>query len=317
MRLSRGAQRSSHGAQLISPEAVAALLPAPVTELRQQAPRRPWIIRYGARTAVLRATPLDAIRPLGFSHELAYASVRWLHDLLGDLAATGFLAPTPLAELDGRSIAIVDGVLWELLSFVPGRPMGWTDHEMREAGAHLARLHGAFERLPVRDQRPGALTIDGCRPSDPIARDVRRELERELADIGHAMASRSIVHGDATQANVVVDGGHCAFVDYAIAYEEVRLFDIASALWRNGRVEANALAYEPSRVATFVSGYHSERPLSLGDASAIVVYMKARGLQLQQRLELRKGNDASVLERLEAVRKQQRELTDAMSRVLA
>ena len=316
MWLSRGAERSAKGARLISPAAVTALLPGPVAELRQPGPRRPWIVRYGARTAVLRATPLDAIRPLGFSQELAHASVRWLHDLLRDLAASGFVAPRPLDELDGRSIAIVDGVLWELLSFVPGRPMGWSDDEMREAGALLGRLHRAFGALPPREQRPGALTIDACHPSDPIAKSVRAELERELADIGHGRATRSIVHGDATQANVVIDDGRFALVDYAIAFKEAPLFDIASALWRNGRVDANAVGYEPARAATFVSGYHREHRLSSADARAIVVYMKARGLQLQQRLELRRGTDDTILARLRSVRAQQEELVEAIAAAL-
>ena len=293
-----------------------ALLPGPVAEVRQQAPRRPWIIRYGARTAVLRATPLDAIRPLGFSHELALASARWLHDVLRDLAGSGFPAPAPVDELDGRSLVIVDGVLWELLSFVPGRPMGWSDDEMRHAGAELGRLRRAFEKLPAREQRPGALTIDACHPSDPVAIDVRAELDRELVDIGHGSASRSIVHGDATQANVVIDGGRYTLVDYTIAFKEAPLFDVASALWRNGRADANSVDYDPARVATFVSGYHEVRRLSPADARAIVVYMKARGLQLQQRLELRSGDDPTVIARLQAVRRQQGELIEAISAVL-
>ena len=316
MRLSRGAQCATAGAQLISPEAVTALLPDAVAEMRQPAPRRPWIIRYGARTAVLRATPLDAIRPLGFSQELALASVHWLHDVLRDLAAIGFLSPEPVDELDGRSIAIVDGVLWELLSFVPGRPMGWSDDEMREAGAELGRLHRAFEALPAREQRPGALTIDACHPSDPVAIDVRAGLERELADIGHGSAPGTIVHGDATQANVVIDGGRYALVDYTIAFQEAPLFDVASALWRNGRVDANSVNYDPARAAIFVSGYHEVHRLTPADARAVVVYMKARGLQLQQRLELRHGSDPTVIARLESVRRQQGELVEAIGRAL-
>ena len=110
-----------------------------------------------------------------------------------------------------------------------------------------------------------------------------------------------MVHGDATQANVVIERGKYALVDYTIAYKEPPLFDIASALWRNGRVDANAVCYDGRRVALFVREYHDIRPLQAGDVRAILVYMKGRGLQLQQRLELRRGADETVLQRLLAV----------------
>lgn len=263
--------------------------------------------------AVLRATDVQALRPLGFSKELALASIEWLHDLLRNLSATGFVAPVPLEQLDGRSIVLVDDVVWELLSFVPGRPMGWSDEELESAGGLLARLHRAIARLPVRSQRPGALPIGECKPSDPAARRIRSVVERELSDLGYESARRSVVHGDATQANVVIDGDAYALVDYTIAYQEQPLFDVASALWRNGRIDANAVAYDGRRVGRFVRGYHRERPLKPGDERAIVTYLKCRGLQLQQRLELRRGVDETVMARLQSVCAQEHQLIDALA----
>jgi len=298
-------------------DAVAKLLPDEIEEASQVDPRRPWIVRYGSRRAVLRATDLNALQSLGFSPELAYASLAWLHELLRDLSTAGFTAPAPLTELDGQSIVVIDGIAWELLTFVPGRPMAWSDYEMRHAGALLASLHAALTGLSPREQRPGALPIESCRPADLVARGIQAELERELSRIGYERVGRTVVHGDATQANVVIEGDKFAFVDYTIAYVECELFDIASALWRNARVDANAVRYDPGRAALFVGGYCGERRLKPVDAIAIVALMKGRGLQLQQRLELRRGVDDTVLQRLVAICAQSRELVEAMAGAIA
>ena len=283
----------------------------------QLGPRRPWIIRYGSRRAVLRAAELEAARPLGFSLELLFQSFVWLHELLRDLALAGFVAPSPVADLGGKSVVVIDDAVWELLSFVPGEPIGWSDHEIESAGRLLGRLHTTTARLPERGQRPGALTLDACRPREPFAAVVRAEVERQLVEIGHADRPRSVVHGDATQANVVANGASYSLVDYAIAYVETPLFDIASALWRNGRTGPNDVRYDPRRSALFVRGYHLERPLRREDTAAIVTYMKARGLQLQHRLERRNGTDETVLQRLAAVRAQEADLSAAIEAVIA
>lgn len=54
-----------------------------------------------------------------------------------------------------------------------------------------------------------------------------------------------MIHGDATQSNVVIDDdGTFRLVDFAIAYEDALLADVASALWRNGRSGPNAVSYD-------------------------------------------------------------------------
>ncbi len=147
------------------------------------------------------------------------------------------------------------GAIWELRSHVPGRPMGWTDDEMHAAGALLATFHRSSLALPPRPQRPGSHPLAECRPSHPAARPVRIAFERELADIGHRRAPRAVIHGDATQSNVVVDSrGAFHLVDFALAYDEALLADVGSVLWRNSRSSPDALTYDPARAARFVRG---------------------------------------------------------------
>ncbi|HEV8655274.1 MAG TPA: phosphotransferase [Candidatus Limnocylindria bacterium] len=296
---------------------VLALLPETARELRQLAgPRRPWFVRYGSREAVLRPNDPARFRGLHFKTELALTSIGWLHRFLRDLASGGFTAPAPIEDLNGQSIAVVDGTIWELLSFVPGQPMGWTDIEIHEAGGLLARFHEASRATPRRAQRPGSTPVEDCRPEHTDARRLRSRFEDELANIDHHSARRAVVHGDATQSNVVAEGQTFHLVDFALAYDEAVLFDLGSALWRNGRSSPDAITYDPRRAATFVRGYAAVRPLSLADGHAIVVYMKGRGLQLQHRLELREGRDDTVMQRLLSIDAQQSELEHAIAEAL-
>jgi hypothetical protein len=272
---------------------------------------RPWKVEYSGRTAVLRRTDPVRFRMSGLDAEGALANVMWLHGVLRDLAASGFRAPAPIADLEGRSVAFLDGAAWELFTFVPGEPIGRSNAEIEASGALLARFHEAASRLPTREQRPGAMPVTECEPAHPRAREIRRQLLRELGEIGADSAQSIVIHGDATEANVIRDDGHYHLIDYAIAQIDCILADLGSALWRIGRDPLEGNAYEPSRVARFLKGYASVHPLTPNRARAAVLHMKGRGLQLQRRLELRGGRDDSIIERLRGVANRQVELIEA------
>ena len=292
------------------------LLPQPADEVVQLGgPYRPWLVRYGGRAAIIRASDLERLRRLGFSADLAMSSIEWLHDFLRDLSGTGFAAPAPVDDLRGTSVVSADGAIWELLTFVPGRSVDWVECAMRRAGDLLARFHDASLRTRPRPQRPGALPMSDCRPLDPRAATARTQLEAELAGIRAGL--RGVVHGDATQANVVLDGDDYRLVDFALGYEESLVFDIAAALWRNGRADPNSVTYDPRRVETFVRGYHDVRRLDANDDRRIVACMMARGLQLQQRLELRGGVDDTVMQRLMSIERQQSDLREAIASAIS
>lgn len=296
---------------------VLALLPEPATDLRQQltGPGRPWLVRYGPQQAILRSSDPRRFKRSTFSPDLALASIEWLHDFLRDLAATGTVAPAPAADLGGGSIAVIDGVIWELLTFVPGAPIGWTDAEMIEAGRALARFHEASAAVPGRAQRPGSARMQESRPEHPDAGPVAAYVETALA--AAAEPPPLVIHGDATQANMVVDAGTFHLVDFALAYREAPLGDVGSALWRNARSEPDSIGYEPRRVALFVRGYASVRPQPAAAGHAIVTYMLARGLQLQHRLELRGADDPTIPQRLRAIYRLKDALEEAATTAIA
>jgi Ser/Thr protein kinase RdoA (MazF antagonist) len=58
---------------------------------------------------------------------LDVADIAWEHVFLTRLAGTGFPAPRPIAAFEGRSWTIVNGGLWPLASFQPGRTLARAD----------------------------------------------------------------------------------------------------------------------------------------------------------------------------------------------
>jgi len=276
---------------------------------------RPWVVDYGPTRAVLRRSDPGRFRAQHLSPAEALESVEWLHSFLRDLRAVGFVAPLPSTDLDGRSVAIAEGAIWELLSYVPGVPIGRSEDELLAAGALLARFHLATLRCPSRRQRPGALPVAECRPIHPEARSMRVRFDRALTAAGHHRAPHAVIHGDATDANVIRDAnGAYHLIDYAVAQIDALLFDVGSALWRNARPDVHRSEYDADRVELFVRGYSAVRPLTTTDARAVVMYMQGRGLQLQRRLELRGGRDDSVMERLLNIAALDEKLTSAALR---
>lgn len=310
--------------ELVTPDAlqhVLELLPSTVRDARTlRGDNGPWLVEYGSEVAVLRwndPVRFQRLDPVAHTPALALESVMWLHEFLRALADTAFVAPVPMRALCGESIAVIAGSIWELLTFVPGKPMSWGDvRAVSEMGRALARFHGSSLSLPARPQRPGSLPFDQCRPTDPRAR--LEEVRKELDEIGYSSAPRGVIHGDGTVSNMVLQNGEIHLVDFAIGYEEVVVADIGCALWRTGRIAPDAHAYDPARVAAFVAGYAAVSPLRPSDPRAIVVYLKCRGLQLQHRTE-RRGwrTDDTVMQRLLSLQAQQDDLELAIRSALA
>jgi Ser/Thr protein kinase RdoA (MazF antagonist) len=134
------------------PRAVVDLLGRERVRLEPLDPRgQPWLLQADDWRAVLRRFP-----PQRYPPEANVEHVSWLHRFLDRLAPTGFPAPIPLPVLNGASLAVADGAIWEVLSFVPGRAIGWDPAApVESAGALLARFHQLSLALPPTDQRPG------------------------------------------------------------------------------------------------------------------------------------------------------------------
>lgn len=232
---------------------------------------------------------------------LALEDVAWLHQFLRRLSVTGFPAPVPLEVLADRSVCVHDGAVWEALSFLPGRPVGWNPAPgMDVLGDLLAAYHDAAESLETTPQRPIAL------PVAELVHHVSARVEMvlpgwlvELCDelhdrlAGLECASKMVIHGDFTAHNVVSDGEHLGVIDFGLAHVEDSVADLAFGLWRSGRPYQDATRLDDSRVSAFVGGYARRRSLSGDEAAVIPIYLWGRGVQMLVKAAVR-GQPPSV-----------------------
>jgi hypothetical protein len=120
---------------------------------------RAWLVGWQGTCGVLRRLPVPA---RGVSVAAVTDDVTWLHSFLARLAGLGFPSPRPLPCFGGMSWTRADGILWEVVSFLPGQAVGWAaEPPMEEIGALLARYHATVRQIEVTSQRPRALPLAG------------------------------------------------------------------------------------------------------------------------------------------------------------
>ena len=257
---------------------------------------RAWLVDWQGTRGILRqsAVPADAASLARLTED-----VTWLHAFLTRLAGLGFPSPRPLPSFDGESWTLTDGMLWEAVSFLPGRAVGWAaEPSMEEIGALLGRYHVTVRRIGVTGQRPGALPLadvpgillsprlEAARVGPEtvtVIRDMARRLARDLSATRPQTGERVIIHGDFTNDNVIADGtppGPAGVIDFALAHAETPLADIGYGLWRSGRPHEEADHLDLLRIREFLRGYASAAPISADEARVIPVYLRGRGLQM-------------------------------------
>jgi Ser/Thr protein kinase RdoA (MazF antagonist) len=268
---------------------------------------RAWLVGWQGTRGVLRRLPAPPAAAANVAED-----VTWLHEFMTRLAGAGFPSPRPLPCFDGVSWIIAKGWLWELVSFLPGRAVGWAAvPPMEEIGALLGRYHLASRQIQPASQRPGALPLAavppvllshklGKIPPDRAAliRRLAAQLARDLADTGHVARKRLIIHGDFTNDNVIARGTPpvaCGVIDFAGAHVETPLADVAYGLWRSGRPHELAGQLDISKVRRFLGGYASVVPLTPDEASIIPAYLRGRGQQMIAKRVRAGSDDTSML----------------------
>jgi Ser/Thr protein kinase RdoA (MazF antagonist) len=143
-----------------------------------------------------------------------------------------------------------------------------------------------------------------CRPASEAS--LAERFQRDLVGLGHQSTIPCVVHGDATQANMLV-------ADRARAVTGL----ISFALWVAGRTEQPAITLDTGRVRDFVAGYHRVRPLSVWAVGAIPLYLVGRGLQMYVRLDRAGVRDETQSKRLHWLDENRQLLQDAVASAFA
>lgn len=110
-------------------------------------------------------------------------------------------------DLACLSLMVADGAIWELLTYQPGRVLGWCRRDsLWQTGDVIARFHAASEQVNTADQRPGALPLPDCWPAIASVQTLVQGFHDQLDVLSYAAARRCVVHGDPTSHNVLVRG---------------------------------------------------------------------------------------------------------------
>lgn len=260
-----------------------------------------WLARWDGIEVVLRRTTAGAY---GLPVDAASLSQLWVHEQLVRVASGAVAVPQPVPVFNGSSVSAFEDAVWEALTYVPGRVVGWDSRPtMFELGAFLACFHDVTSQIVPEVQRDAAVPVaslvetatwTGIDLPGGHQATVLRAIESvggQLEQTGHAARAVSLVHGDATNHNVLATGSParpCGLIDFANAYRDVTLVDIAFALWRSGRTAQETDAFDLDRIRAHVAGYASVRPLDVEARAAIAAYLIARGLQIVVRQNRRR-----------------------------
>ena len=186
--------------------------------------------------------------------------------MLEHLAARVEFCPRVVPAISGELVEVVDGHLVRVLTHLPGRPLGTVEDQSPELMYDLGRKLGQLSRALVGFDHPGAHRTfhwdlaEGEKVLGKYGAQIKKGWLRELVG-GYRVSGcesklrRSVVHGDANDYNVLVNGnkvvGLIDFGDIVYSYT-VGDLAIAVAYAVLGKPEPKAAA------APVIEGYREE-----------------------------------------------------------
>ena len=218
--------------------------------------------RYGIAEARVRIMPRGSRRAPKFLIEhrgerlllkrrrpTAAADSEFGAEVQAALAERGFQVPAVRRDLEGRSVAIIEGAAWELVEFVEGERYPRTAAAASSAGAMLASLHRVLATM--RSPQPLRASFHDSplvrRTLEGVAEDAAGSLDAERLRRVQAFADRyeqagskvrpvwdelprSLLHGDFHPGNLLfTDERVAAVLDWEAVREDAPLAEFASA----------------------------------------------------------------------------------------
>jgi Ser/Thr protein kinase RdoA (MazF antagonist) len=198
---------------------------------------RTWLVTSGASRWIAKAVPA-ATQP-GFVGGLRVAEL---------VERAGIPAGAPVATVDGRLTAELDGHALALLSYVAGdQLLGESDDDHRWMGSVLGRIHRALLSADL----PGAERFHWVDPQAQhlgIRPWIRPAVEAALDALDTTGLTMGLLHTDPAPEAFRLDSasGICGLIDWDRAMVGPLLYDLASAVLYVGG---------PERAGTLVEAY--------------------------------------------------------------
>ncbi|MFH1921763.1 MAG: phosphotransferase, partial [Planctomycetota bacterium] len=252
------------------------------------------------------------VRPAEVADE---ESIRFDHEVLRRLAATGLPFPAPLARNDGSTWLRLGDRVYEVLPWVSGEPFDYGDVEaVHRLGAFLARFHQALSQgVPpgkegrLREDHPSLLEpyVSGLCRLASNSRE-RRQLERISEQLEHvrghldsglyASLPHCVIHGDIHPGNVgFQDSRVSAVYDFDYLSLQARVRDISDGLILFASARDSPLAPDDIRSLTqpfvpdvercrlLLEGYRQAAELTESEWRALPLVMRSRWIQMRLR----------------------------------
>jgi len=270
----------------------------------------PQLLKY-RENAVFRVTlksgqpaALRLHRP-GYHDETALASeLSWM----AALRQAGLRVPAPVSTPDGRHIVALaatqdfDDQHADIVSWMAGTPLGQSGVPLahsqerlttifRALGEAMARMHMATDAWtpPLSFCRP-AWDGDGLLGEKPLwgrfwdcaglsldeekrLSELRLVLRKQIDGLSHLDLDYGLIHADLVRENVLVDGNNVELIDFDDGGYGWRMFDIATALFKN-RDEPHYAVIE----AALIDGYRGVCPLPDSALETLPLFMVLRSL---------------------------------------
>jgi len=212
------------------------------------------------------------------------------------MSTAGLSVPLPQTALSGELLVTVDGITFDLVSWLEGKPLGKTGTPLQtdkapeifhQLGQTTATLHQAcddwsppdgFERCHWdHDGLLGDAPLWGKFWENPFidadARKVLAEFRTKASDSvssNQGLTDYGLIHADLVRENVLIDGSGLRIIDFDDGGYGFRLFDIATALLKN----MNEPDYEDLKSA-FLSGYQGIRETDLSRLNLFIALRAA------------------------------------------
>jgi Ser/Thr protein kinase RdoA (MazF antagonist) len=234
--------------------------------------------------------------------------IRFEHELVAHLRANGFPGPVYVPTVHGAPCAEVDGRLWRVAEFVPGRAARIADvDDSRKYGALLARYHQMVEGFEASVPKPEAELIPsalrarltetahlagGVTLTDALAAGFEGTLTRAEQVCSRLEAlypnlPRTLVHAGCRRGSVIFDEADrvAVVLDFDSAHTEARALDLAVGVFDFAKIygEPGSADYkvhlEPVSAAAFLEGYRSVTPLGEAELEAVPLLILAKRLK--------------------------------------
>ncbi len=208
--------------------------------------------------------------------------------IMEHLAARGVPCPTPLVDLEGRTLREVEARPAACVSFLDGRAVRWPRNEhCRALGAALAGLHTAGLDYPgARDNALGPAgwhhLFERTRArADEVAPGLALEIEGELSALDAAWPTdlaRGVIHADLFPDNVFFEGNELSgLIDFYFACTDSLAYDLAICL--NAWCFERDGAFNATKARLLTAGYHRVRPLADAEIAALPILCRAAALR--------------------------------------